>query len=169
MTKEEIAQLRSYLASQSMKRTPTQIYDTLREVYHQFLEALGQFSEAAFEKSYQDGAWSIAEILEHVTLFMAVYEQAICTALEQGLCPPDVNDRNEILPRHRQMSRLELLSILESSFQRLEHTVHQVEPDSQLELTWKHFELGAMHWREWLLFARIHLLDHLRQLQTMQL
>jgi uncharacterized damage-inducible protein DinB len=168
MTKEEIAQLRSYLASQSMKRTPVQIYSALQEVYHQFLEALDQFPEAAFEKPYQEGVWSIAEILEHVTLFMRVYEKAICMALEQSLQPPDVNDRCEILPRQEYVERLELLTILKNSIQHLAHTVHETEPDSHLDITWNHFELGTMHWREWQLFARVHLLDHVRQLQMIQ-
>ena len=64
--------------------------------------------------------------------------------------------------------RLELLTALQSSLQHLARTIHLTEPDFYLEVTWKHFELGAMNWREWLLLARVHLLDHVRQLQTMQ-
>ena len=168
MTDEDIAQLRSYLASQSMKRTPTQINDVLQETYDQFLEALGHIPEGAFTKPYQEGVWSTTEILEHVALFMAIYEKAIYMVLEQGVCPPDINDRSEILPQQQQMTRLELLNNLESSIQHIAYTVHQAEPDSHLEITWNHFELGAMHWREWLLFARVHLLDHVHQLLAMQ-
>ena len=170
MTEEEIAQLRSYLASQSMKRTPTQINDALQEAYRQFLETLGQFPEAAFEKSNQDGVWAISEILEHVTRFITGYEKAICMVLEQRMRPLDVKDRSEILPtRQEYMRRLEMLTTLESSFQHLAHTVHQTKPDAYLEITWNHFEWGAMHWREWLLFARVHLLDHVHQLRTIVL
>jgi hypothetical protein len=46
--------------------------------------------------------------------------------------------------------------------------VLQADPFAHLDLTWKHFELGEMHWREWLLFARAHLLDHVRQMQQLQ-
>jgi hypothetical protein len=38
--------------------------------------------------------------------------------------------------------------------------------DVHLDLTWSHPEFGAMHWREWLLFARVHTLDHTRQVQS---
>ena len=168
MNSEEIAQLRSYLTSQSMKRTPVQIYDALEEAYRQLLEIVDQFPETAFHQPYREGVWSIAEIVEHVTLFMAIYQQAICMVLEQGLQPPDVNDRSENLLRQEPVKRVELLTALQSSVQHLAHTIHQTEPDSHLEVTWKHFELGAMHWREWLLLARVHLLDHVRQLQTMR-
>ena len=167
MTNEEIAQFHSYLASQSMKRTPVQIYDALHEAYQQFLVALDQFPESTSDGPYQEGAWSVAKIVEHVTLFMATYEQAICMLLEQNLQPPDFNDRSEIPPWQKHPSRLELLTSLQSSFQHLEHAVYQAEPDARLEVTWRHFELGAMHWREWLLLARVHLLDHVRQLQAM--
>lgn len=168
MNSEEIAQFRSYLTSQSMKRTPVQIYDALEEAYRQLLETVDQFPETAFNQPYREGVWSIAEIVEHVMLFMAIYEQAICMVLEQGLQPPDVNDRSENLLRQEPVKRLELLTALQSSLQHLARTIHQTEPDSHLEITWKHFELGAMHWREWLLLARVHLLDHVRQLQTMR-
>lgn len=36
MTEEEIAQLRSYLAAQSMRRTPPQMIEALRETHRQF-------------------------------------------------------------------------------------------------------------------------------------
>jgi len=42
-------------------------------------------------------------------------------------------------------------------------SVLQANPDAHLDSIWKHFELGETHWREWLLFARVHLLDHMRQ------
>ncbi len=167
MNSEEIAQLRSYLTSQSMKRTPVQIYDALEEAYRQLLETVDQFPETAFNQPHREGVWSIAEVVEHVMLFMATYEQAICMLLEQGLQPPDVNHRSEILLRQEPVKRLELLTAIQSSLQHLARTVHQTEPDSHFEVTWKHFELGAMNWREWLLLARVHLLDHVRQLQTM--
>ena len=75
---------------------------------------------------------------------------------------------SENLLRQEPVKRLELLTALQSSLQHLARTIHQTEPDSHLEITWKHFELGAMHWREWLLLARMHLLDHVRQLQTIR-
>jgi uncharacterized damage-inducible protein DinB len=151
-----------------MKRPPVQTYDALEEAYRQLLETVDQFPETAFTQPYREGVWSIAEILKHVMLFMATYEQAICMVLEQGLQPPDVNDRSEILLRQEPVNRVELLTALQRSLQHLAHTIHQAEPDSHLEVTWNHFELGAMHWREWLLLAHMHLLDHVRQLQTMR-
>lgn len=167
MTNEEMAQFRSYLASQSMKRTPVQLYDRLQEVYQQFLAVLDKFPESTSDDSVPEGAWTLSKIVEHVSLFMATYERAICMLLEQNQQPPDFNDRSEIPPGQQHPGRLELLAALQSSVQHLEHTVYQAEPDAHLKVTWQHFELGAMHWREWLLLARVHLLDHVRQIQAM--
>ena len=52
MNSEEIAQLRSYLTSQSMKRTPVQLYDALEEAYRQLLETVDQFPETAFTQPH---------------------------------------------------------------------------------------------------------------------
>ena len=94
--------------------------------------------------------------------------RSYCMLLEQGLHPPDVTRRSENRLRQEPVKRLELLTALQRSMQHLARTIHQADPDSHLEVTWKHFELGAMNWREWLLLARVHLLDHVRQLQTMR-
>lgn len=69
--------------------------------YRQLLETVDQFPEIAFTQPHREGVWSIAEVLKHVMLFMATYEQAICMLLEQGLHPPDVNRRSEILLRQK--------------------------------------------------------------------
>ena len=38
--------------------------------------------------------------------------------------------------------------------------------DERLEITIRHPTFGDFSWREWLLFMRVHDLDHLRQLQA---
>jgi hypothetical protein len=38
--------------------------------------------------------------------------------------------------------------------------------DEHLDVTIAHPTFGALNWREWMLFMRVHDLDHLRQLQA---
>ena len=45
-------------------------------------------------------------------------------------------------------------------------SVLQADPEAHLDILWGHDEFGKMHWREWLLFARVHELDHARQMQA---
>ena len=61
-----------------------------------------------------------------------------------------------------------LLQALETSYQRLRNTVIHADPSSHLAVQWNHFELGPMHWREWILFTRIHLLEHVKQAQNLE-
>jgi hypothetical protein len=169
MTEEEIARLRGYLVAQSMRRTPAQIIEALQETYHQFTSAVAGLSNAAYYARFDDHAWSAYEIVEHVCLFMSVYQIAICGVLETDQRPPNVENRQEIIPRAEKIeARERALSTLEEIMKRLTHAVLHADPSLHLDLTWKHFELGAMHWREWLLFARAHLLDHVRQMQQLQ-
>ncbi len=45
---EEVARVRSYLASQVMRRTPEQLVEALREAHGQFLEATAAIPDAVF-------------------------------------------------------------------------------------------------------------------------
>ena len=44
--------------------------------------------------------------------------------------------------------------------------VLKADPQAHLDIVWGHNEFGKMNWREWLLFARVHTLDHAHQIQT---
>jgi len=59
-----------------------------------------------------------------------------------------------------------LLAELEALRERLIASVLQADPQAHLDITWGHREFGQMNWREWLLFARVHILDHARQMQA---
>ena len=50
--------------------------------------------------------------------------------------------------------------------ERLIAVVLQADPQAHLDIVWGHNEFGKMNWREWLLFARVHTLDHARQMQA---
>ena len=167
MTEEEIAQLRSYLTAQALRRTPAQIVEMLQNIYTQFLTGLSHLSRSSSRVSSSDNTWSKAEILEHVCLFMISYQTAICLVLESGERPPDVCNRTAILPHANSRSLEDFFSTLQKCFDRLKTVVLAADPNTHLDITWNHFELGAMNWREWLLFARVHLLDHVRQVQAL--
>lgn len=166
MTEEEIKRLRSYLVVQSMKRTPVQIIEVLREARHQFMAAVVAVPDMV---RFDEHSWSTIEIIEHVSLFMSSYETAICSVLQTGQRPPDVYDRHEIIPRRdKGETRDRLLLHLEKALNHLTSCVLQADPFVHLDITWKHFELGKMHWRAWLLFTRVHLLDHIKQVRQIQ-
>ena len=63
---EEVARVRSYLASQAMRRTREQLVETLREAHRQFLAALAAVPDTAFRTVPKEGEWSAADVLAHV-------------------------------------------------------------------------------------------------------
>jgi uncharacterized damage-inducible protein DinB len=161
---EEVARVRSYIASQSMRRTPAQLVDMLREAHRQFLEATAAISDADFRTPPQEGEWAAADVLAHVGQIAAMEERSIRIMIERGEQPPPIRDVLETAPASA--TREQMLAQLEESRQKLITLVLQADPQAHLDVTWGHGEFGQMNWREWLLFARVHALDHARQMQS---
>src|SRR5579864_464237 len=161
---EEVARVRSYLASQAMRRTPEQLVEALREAHRQFLAATATVPDPAFRTIPKEGEWSAADVLAHVRRIAAFDERSISGVLERGEQPPNVNDMLEQAPT--QATREELLADIEALRERLIAVVLRADPQAHLDIAWGHNEFGNMNWREWLLFARVHTLDHARQMQA---
>ncbi|HYL42088.1 MAG TPA: DinB family protein [Ktedonobacteraceae bacterium] len=164
---EEVARVRSYLASQAMRRTPTQIVEVLHEAHRQFLEATAAVPDALFRTPPGEGEWTAADVLAHVCLIAAIDEQSIGGVLERGERPSNVDDKIVAAPAEE--TREKMLAALEQSRARLIALVLKADPQARLDITWGHGEFGQMNWREWLLFARVHTLDHTRQMQALSL
>jgi uncharacterized damage-inducible protein DinB len=161
---EEVARVRSYLASQAMRRTPEQLVEALREAHHQFLAATATIPDAAFHTTPQEGEWSAADVLAHVRTIAAFEERSIRGVIERGEQPPHVDDVLEQAPTNA--TRGPMLADIEVLRERLMAVVLQADPQAHLDIVWGHTEFGNMNWREWLLFARVHTLDHARQIQA---
>jgi hypothetical protein len=162
--KEEVARVRSYLAGQAIRRTPEQLVEALREAHQQFLAATAVVPDAAFRTVPREGEWSAADVLAHIRRIAAFDERSICGVLERGEQPPNVSDVLEQAPTHA--TREQLLAEIEALRERLIAVVLQADPQVHLDIVWGHNEFGNMNWREWLLFARVHTLDHARQMQA---
>ncbi len=161
---EEVARVRSYLASQAMRRTPAQLVEVLREAHRQFLDATAAISDAQFHTVPQEGEWAAADVLAHVRQIAAMEEQSIRTIIERGEQPPAIKDEVGAAPEGA--TREVMLAELELSREQLFAVVLEADPLVHLDVTWGHGEFGRMNWREWLLFARVHALDHTRQMQA---
>ena len=160
---EEVARVRSYLASQAMKRTSEQLVDALREAHQQFLAVTASVSNESFRTIPEEGEWSAADVLAHVCVISAFDERSICGVIERGEQPKDVEDALEKAPSDA--TREQLLADIEKYRERLIAVVLKADPQAHLDIVWGHHEFGKMNWREWLLFARVHTLDHTGQMQ----
>ena len=161
---EEVARVRSYLANQAMKRTPAQLVEALREAHRQFLAAVAIVPDKLFRVAPRHEEWSAADVMGHMLIIAAIDEQAIRGVIERGEQPPDVIDL--VAPAPADLTREQMLAELERLRERLIASVLQADPSAHLDILWGHNEFGQMNWREWLLFARVHTLDHTRQTQS---
>ncbi len=161
---EEVARVRSYLASQAMRRNPEQIVEAVQEADQQFLAATATVPDTAFHTVPTEGEWSAADVLAHVHHITTLDERSICGVLEHGKQPANINDVLEQAPT--KTTREQMLADSKARRERLIAVVLQADPQAHLDITWRHNEFGDMNWREWLLFARVHTLDHARQMQS---
>src|SRR5437764_2004970 len=132
---EEVARVRSYLASQAMRRTPEQLVEALREAHRQFLAAIAAVPAATFRTIPKGGEWSAADVLAHVRSIAAFEERSICGVLERGEQPPDVDDALEQAPKHA--TREQLLADIEALRERLIAVVLQADPETHLDILWR--------------------------------
>jgi hypothetical protein len=161
---EEVARVRSYLAAQAMKRTIPQLIETLQESRSQFNAVIATISDEDFYKTAIENEWSAAEVLEHVRIIAQRDIETICFVLENGETPV-LFPYDFAHPDPANATKQALLQAIEDLREQLIATVIKADPEAHLNITWKHSEFGEMHWREWFLFARVHTLDHVRQLQ----
>src|SRR5260370_6524055 len=137
---EEVARVRSYLASQAMRRTPEQLVEALREAHRQFLAATAAVPDTAFRTIPGEGAWSAADVLSHVHSIAACDERSICGVIERGEQPADVNDQIEAAPP--EATREQMLAAIELLREWLIASVLQADPQSHLDIVWGHREFG---------------------------
>lgn len=161
---QEVARVRSYLASQSLRRTPQQLVEMLRDAHRQFLAAATAVPDSIFFTAPQEGAWAAVDVLAHVRVVAGLEEAGIRAVIERGEQPQPMAD--EMVRASRGATREELLAALEQAREGLIAAVLKADPNAHLDILWGHREFGQMHWREWLLFARVHALDHTRQMQA---
>ncbi len=60
---QEVARVHSYLASQSLRRTPAQLVETLQEAHQQFLTAVATVPDALSRTTPREGGWSALDVL----------------------------------------------------------------------------------------------------------
>ncbi|MBA2284234.1 MAG: DinB family protein [Ktedonobacteraceae bacterium] len=114
---EEVARVRSYLASQAMRRTSQQLVDVLREAQQQFLAEAATISDADFRTIPEEGAWSAADVLAHMCAIAAFDERSICGVIERGEQPGNVADQLEHVPASA--TRAQMLADMEAHRERL--------------------------------------------------
>lgn len=166
MPATESERVRGYLIAQANKLSIPELVEKVRTDCAALQEAGASVPGARFADRPADGEWSAAEVWTHVLQMSEHGASAITGILDSGAIPPRASDTISGETRQGLESSEDYwqayTAIREPFYQR----VLKANGDEHLEVKMTHPMFGEFSWREWLLFMRVHDLDHTRQLQA---
>ncbi len=165
MIDDEVARIQGYLRTQAAKLTIPQLVDKLRTDAQPLRDAASALPEERFHERPGAGEWSAAEVWTHV-LDMSEHGSAAVLAMIAGDRPTQVSDRISGAERTRLRGPEDYWREFESGRERFYAQVLKARGDEHLDVVLVHPTFSALNWREWMLFMRVHDLDHLRQIQA---
>ena len=167
MPAAESDRIRSYLIAQANKLSVPDLVEKVRTDCLPLREAGAAVPAARFNDRPAEGEWSAAEVWTHVLEMSEHGARAISGILDNGTLPERAHDvisgeTRAALPDSEAYWQA-YTAIREPLYQR----VALASGDEHPEVKITHPMFGDFTWREWLLFMRVHDLDHMRQLQAL--
>ena len=149
----------SYLTHQG-KKDVSAILQVIERERRRLLDLLAGASEAQAEFAPAPVQWCIREIAEHVV----ASERGVLAVIARlaGVAPPP-----EQAPAAGR-SLAELREDLASVRAQLLALVRDIPQDANLDAKHDHLFFGALNWKEWVAFQRVHDGDHIEQIETVQ-
>lgn len=161
----EQARIRSYLQTQAAKLTHSELADKVLADMEQLRAAIAAVPAGRFEALPAEGEWSANDICAHLAHTSNDVARGILAAIDGGPTPRGVRD--QMGPTQQSLSGDEWWQGIRAQREALLGRVREARGDEHLDVTWEHALFGPLNWREWVLFLRIHDLDHARQLAAL--
>ena len=163
---DESARIRGYLQGQANKLSVADLVAKVRTDTVP-LRAAGEAVPAArFNDRPADGEWSAAEVWNHILQMNELGASAILGILDHGTLPERIRDVISGETRKDLASSAAYYGTYLARREELLARAVQATGDEHLDIMINHTMFGDFSWREWLLFMRVHDLDHMRQLQA---
>lgn len=163
---DESQRVRSYLVTQANKLSIPDLVQKVR-VDTAPLRAIGAAVPVAhFTERPGPDDWSAAEVYTHILAINESGARAIAGILNHGALPPRISDTITGDTRSDLTSAEDYWQVYHAHREALLERVLRASGYEHLDITIVHSQFGAFSWREWLLFMRVHDLDHMRQLQA---
>ncbi len=163
---EEDERVRSYLVTQTAKLSLPDLVAKVRKDTAPLQEVAAAVPAARFNDRPAAEDWSAAEVLTHILEMNDRGAAAITGALDDGELPKTIRDVISGQVRPEAGSAETFWAAYLAPREKLLARVLEATGDENLHLKITHSQFGEMNWREWLLFMRVHDLDHMRQLQA---
>lgn len=160
----EAARLRSYLQVQAGKLTVAELTAKVSTDMQQVREALEAVPAERFAERPSEGDWSANEVAHHLAHISTVVANGVRSVLDVGALPPPISDQMSKAPE--QHTAAEWWAKLVEDREAILERVSRASGEEHLDVKWEHGVFGDLNWREWVLFTRVHDLDHARQMQA---
>jgi hypothetical protein len=162
----EAERVRGYVLTQANKLTIPELVDKVRADTAPLREAAASVPAARFFERPASDDWSAAEVFTHILGMNESGASAIESILEGGALPSTISDLMSGTTREGLRTAEDYWNAYETRREALLSRALKARGDEHLSVTITHTTFGAFSWREWLLFMRVHDLDHMRQLQA---
>jgi DinB superfamily len=159
---EEAPRIRSYLIAQAGKLTVPELVEKLRRDSLPVREAAAAVPPERFAERPEPEEWSAAEIFGHLIETTELSLQLVGAVLDGQPLP----DRFEYGARDGVITAAEHWEAFVAGREPFYARVLQARGDEHLDVAIAHPSFGDLNWREWMLFMRVHDLDHARQMQA---
>ncbi|GIW13022.1 MAG: hypothetical protein KatS3mg062_0461 [Tepidiforma sp.] len=161
MPEAERERIRQYLVEQAGSKSIEELIARVEDGMQQLAAAARSIPAERFEEHPAGDEWCPMDCLAHVVSWNAWTATAVLHAALTGEVPAGE-------PPELARDRDALLKEQERSNASLYEHVRAADPGAFLDVRWEHPFFGMLNWREWLLFLRLHALDHARQLAGMR-
>ena len=162
----EAERVRSYVLTQANKLTIPVLVDKVRADTAPLREAAASVPAARFFERPTPDDWSAAEVFTHILDMNDRGTDAIQNILDGRGLPSTLTDLMTAGSREGLVTADDYWQAYQIKREGLLARVLQAKGDEHLDVKITHTTFGPFSWREWLLFMRVHDLDHMRQLQT---
>ncbi len=164
---DEQQRIRSYLQAQAARLSTADLMAKVRGDAAQLRAGAEAVPSHRLSDRPAVGEWSANEVLSHVVTYGARVVDNIQTVIDGGQPVPQPADAiGSVDPAPPRRTAAEWWAALTRDRAALYDRVSRAAGDEHLDVTWPHPSFGDLNWREWLLFLRLHDLDHARQLQA---
>jgi len=163
VTNDQRTQIRSYLVNQGAKWPVAEIGSRVLAAYDELAGAMeGPLTPAQLTFRPGPEEWSIVEVLSHC-LASNAGTCRVAQSLAAGKDPERGEDKARTVTAKDEMPAL----IAESRDQVL-RVVREFPENADLERTSEHPFFGPLNSKAWLLFLRVHTLDHANQIKSVR-
>jgi hypothetical protein len=162
----EIERIRGYLLAQANKLSVSDLVGKVRQDVQPLRQVAASVPPDRFRERPGPDDWSAAKVFTHILTMNEHGADAIEGILDTGAVPPRIEDQLRHEEREGLTTSEDYWRTFASRRERLLERVSRAGGDEHLDVKITHPMFGPLSWREWLLFMRLHDLDHTRQIQA---